>query len=165
MLPVGCAVKVSPSREGGALPCSPLLSPAPGSRGQARETPSSLCSPGHSTQLRAPCEDLPGSRPPASPPRPRHPFRRYPQGPSWCHVTRARMPVRGALSAWQPPMAPPASLWRQGAPPFPVCHPLWVSGFPSTQTQSQVAPISCVAPGKSPTHSGCQLSHPPSRDH
>ena len=56
--------------------------------------------------------------------------------------------MRGTLSAWQPPMAPPLSLWCQHAPPFPAC-PLWVSGFPSTQTQSQAAPISRVAPGKS----------------
>lgn len=69
--------------------------------------------------------------------------------------------MRGTLSAWQPPMALPESLWCQVAPPFPVYCPLWVSGFPSTQTQSQAAPISCVAPGKSPIPSGCQLSHPP----
>lgn len=69
--------------------------------------------------------------------------------------------MRATPSAWQPPMARPLSLWRPGAPAFPVCPPLWVSGFPSTQTQSQGAPISCVALGKSPTPSGCQLSHPP----
>ena len=91
-------------------------------------------------QLHAPREDLRfGSRPLASPPCPQHPVHRYPRGSSWHRVTCTRTPVRGTPSAWQPPMARPLSLWHPGAPAFPGCPPLRVSGFPSTQTQSPAA--------------------------
>lgn len=147
MLLVGCAVKVSPIREGGALPCSPLLSPAPGSCARVHKT----------AQRRAPREDLCStSRPPAHPPRPQHPFRRHPQGPSWCHATCARTPVRGTVSAWQPLMAPPSSLWRQHAPPFPVC-PL---GFGFSIHTEPGGPYQPCGPWKVTTRSGCQLSCP-----